>query len=115
MDRAPFIALDGSTVVEVVRPEDGTGRMSVGRARVRAGQRTTRHLHRVSDEVYYVLGGRAVVYVGGRVSILSPGEALVIPAGAEHFLEAVGGPVEVLCVCSPPYEDADTELLEAVV
>lgn len=113
--REPYTALDGSTVVELVRPEDGSSRLSVAWARVEAGGRTWRHRHLTSDEVYYFLRGEAMVMVDADVIEVRPGQAVFIPAGAEHCIQAPTGPVELLCVCAPPYFDDDTELLEALV
>ncbi|MCX7599104.1 MAG: cupin domain-containing protein [Armatimonadetes bacterium] len=113
--REPFTALDGSTVVELVRPEDGSRRMSVAWARVDAGGHTWRHLHVVSDEVYYFLRGKAFVQVGVDVLEVDPGQTVFIPAGTDHSILAPEEPVELLCICAPPYSDDDTELLEALV
>jgi mannose-6-phosphate isomerase-like protein (cupin superfamily) len=114
-EREPYVALDGSTVVELVRPEDGSSRLSVAWARVEAGRRTWRHLHRSSDEVYYILRGEAMIQVGLEVVAARPGQVVFIPAGTEHLIQAPAGTVDLLCLCAPPYSDEDTELLEAVV
>lgn len=113
--RPPFRTLDGSLVYELIRPEDGFGRFSLARALIDADQRTLAHLHRTSDEVYYILSGQGVVVVGGKQHKVTRGDVVLIPAGVEHFALAVGGPLELLCICAPPYTHEDTELTEAVV
>ncbi len=113
--RRPYRTLDGSMVWELVRPEDGARNVSLARALRDADQRTAAHLHRTSEEIYYVLSGEGVVVVGGQRHQVRPGDAVIIPPGMEHFAVAVGGPLEILCVCAPPYQHEDTELLEAVV
>lgn len=93
-----------------MRPEDGSERMSVARARVEAGQRTLAHRHRISDEVYYVLSGDGTVVAAGRETAVRPGDVVLIPARAEHWVTAGSLGLELLCLCSPPYEHEDTEL-----
>ena len=110
--RKPYRTLDGSMITEILRPEDGARRMSLALAKIAEGSRTHPHLHRTSDEIYYVLSGEGVVYLGNQVHQLSAGEALYIPAGTVHWAIAVTGPLEILCICSPPYQHEDTELTE---
>ncbi|MBC7286667.1 MAG: cupin domain-containing protein [Armatimonadetes bacterium] len=108
--REPYVTLDGSVVEEILRPEDGARRMSLALARIDEGRRTQPHRHRTSDEIYYVLQGEGVVYLGSQPHRVCPGEAVYIPAGTEHWAVVVSGPMEILCVCSPPYQHEDTDL-----
>jgi len=108
--RRSYRTLDGSRAWELVRPEDGSERMSVARARVDAGQRTLAHRHRTSDEVYYVLSGDGTVVVAGCETAVRPGDVVLIPAGAEHWVASGHRGLELLCLCSPPYEHDDTDL-----
>jgi len=110
--RELYTTLDGSLIEELVRPEDGSENLSLARATVAPGQRTRRHLHHSSDEVYYVLEGSGVVTVGEEEHRVSPGQAVFIPAGTEHFAEAGQEGLVLLCCCSPPYRHEDTTVTE---
>jgi len=109
--REPYVTLDGSLVEELVRPEDGSEKVSLARYTVEAGKSTYLHLHGTSDEIYYVLAGSCEVEVGGERVSLRPGEWVFIPAGTPHRLYACEK-VQILCICAPPYQHEDTELLE---
>jgi len=116
-DTPTYTTLDGSLIRELVRPErQGSRNVSLAEATVAPGQSTTRHRHRVSEEIYYVLSGEGVVEIAARLHQAHAGEAFLIPAGAEHRVTCVGEmPLRLLCACSPPYQHEDTELTEGVV
>lgn len=113
-ERAEYTTLDGSRVLELIRPEaEGSTKLSLARARVEPGASTLRHVHHKAEEAYYVLSGEGALEIGGAVERVSPGDARLIPPGVEHRVTAVGAePLVILCVCSPPYEHDDTELTE---
>ncbi len=111
MSERAYVTKDGSFVEELVRPEDGSQRVSLARCTVRAGQRTYAHSHIRSDEIYYALQGKAIVQVGEERVPLEPGQFVFIPAGTVHWIEASEDFV-LLCICSPPYQHEDTELVD---
>jgi mannose-6-phosphate isomerase-like protein (cupin superfamily) len=43
-----------------------------------------RHFHQATDEVYYVLEGEGFVELDGNTHAVSPGAAILIPAGVRH-------------------------------
>jgi mannose-6-phosphate isomerase-like protein (cupin superfamily) len=44
---------------------------------------------------------------------IEAGDSVLIPPGTPHKLVNAGAePLVLLCCCSPPYTDEDTELLE---
>lgn len=110
-----FVTLDGSRVLELIRPErEGARNLSLARAVIEPGRSTLRHRHRVAEEVYYVLAGAGTLEVAARIERVGPGDARLIPAGAEHRATCLGAePLVILCACAPPYRDEDTELTEA--
>ena len=107
-----YVTRDGSTVVELVRPERGGSRnVSVARAIVEPGQPTQRHYHTDSDEVYYVLQGTGAVRLGDRWLPVEPAATVFIPAGLAHEARCDGPtPLVILCICSPPYTHEQTVL-----
>lgn len=105
---------NGSTVVELIRPEQqGSRHLSLALATVAPGQCTRRHRHRRSEEVYYILTGEGELERGGQRLLLKAGEAALIKPGEEHCIRCCSGePVRMLCCCAPPYQHEDTEITE---
>jgi mannose-6-phosphate isomerase-like protein (cupin superfamily) len=110
-----FITLDDSTIRELAGPSSTAARrQSLAEAIVRAGAQTIEHLHRQSEEIYYFVGGRGRMRLGDQESDVATGDCVVIPPGTPHKLWAAADEdLVLLCACSPPYRDEDTELLEA--
>jgi len=111
-----FTTLDGSRVLELVRPErEGSERLSLARATVPPGRTTLWHRHASSEEVYYILQGEGLLELEDLRELVEPGDARLIRPGVEHRITCTGAePLVILCACSPPYRDDDTELTEAV-
>jgi mannose-6-phosphate isomerase-like protein (cupin superfamily) len=107
-----FVTRDGSAVREIAHPRSSAARaQSVARAVVPAGGQTAEHLHHSSEEVYLFTSGRGTMRLGLEESPVTAGEAVVIPPGTPHKLWASeDGDLVLLCMCSPPYSDEDTEL-----
>lgn len=107
-------ALDGSMVVELIAPGTrGSKNLSIAEAKVEPGQTTHRHLHRRSEEVYYIVSGLGLIQVGGQQHVVHKGQAVLIHPGVEHCATCMGElPLRILCACSPPYSDDDTTLTE---
>jgi len=101
-DAESFVTADGSTIRELFGlPTGGVEHQSVAEATLAPGQATQRHYHRASEEVYFVLDGER--------RRVSPGDAIAIPPGAWHELQAEGDrPLRILCCCVPPYRHEDT-------
>ena len=107
-DAAPFITADGSTIRELIHPNDtGVRNQSLAEASLVAGAATERHFHRASEELYLMLEGTAVMEVDGEFRDVGPQDAILIPPGAWHQLRATTD-VRLLCCCAPPYQHEDT-------
>ena len=85
--------------------KDGSGLpYSLAVARVRPGERTLPHLLTDETEVYYIVSGRGRMRVGAEESELGPGDAVVIPAGSEQWIECSGDePLQFVALVSPPW------------
>ncbi len=116
-DQPTYVTLDESLIRELVRPErQGSRHLSLAEATIAPGQSTLRHQHRQSEEIYFVLAGEGIVEVAAHQHRVAPGEAVLIPPGAEHRAVCLGDtPLRLLCACSPPYQHDDTEVTEGVV
>jgi mannose-6-phosphate isomerase-like protein (cupin superfamily) len=99
----PFTTKDGSTIRELHH----SGAQSLAEATLAPGQRTQRHYHRASEEIYFVLEGRGDLEIDGERHELGAGDAALIPPGAWHEIAALE-PLRFLCCCAPPYSHGDT-------
>jgi mannose-6-phosphate isomerase-like protein (cupin superfamily) len=105
-----FTTKDGSTIRELFGlPTGGTVLQSLAESRLLAGRSTQRHYHAVTEEIYFILEGRADMELDGAHAELGPGEAVAIPPGAWHEIVALGDEeLRFLCCCAPPYQHDDT-------
>jgi len=111
-----FVTLDGSRILELIRPQrEGSENLSLARATVMPGATTRWHRHSRSEEIYYVLRGAGLLAIEAQRHEVAAGDARLIPAGAEHRITCLGAePLVILCACSPPYSDDDTQVTEPV-
>lgn len=112
-DIEPFVTKDGSEVRELMHPaQHGVTRQSLAEATVPPGARTRLHRHRRSEEIYHVTAGSGRMTLGDAQFDVAAGDTIVIAPGTPHCIENTGAePLRILCACTPPYADADTELL----
>ena len=108
-----FVTKDGSEIRELMHPAKHAGRnQSLAEARIAPGAATTLHRHRASEELYHITAGEGVMTLGGRSFAVQPGDTVAIAPGTAHRVENTGCvALVILCCCSPPYSDQDTELL----
>ncbi|MEQ1843873.1 MAG: cupin domain-containing protein [Verrucomicrobiales bacterium] len=106
----PFVTADGSRIRSLLdRTNAPVQNQSLAEAFLPEGGETQRHFHKLSEEFYYITAGRGEMEIGGEVSLVEPGDAILIPAGAWHQIKATGAEgVTLLCCCSPPYSHDDT-------
>lgn len=106
--QAPFTTKDGSTVRSLLDLSNApVSHQSLAEATLPAGAATERHYHRLSEELYYLLEGTAIMEIDGRENPVTPGDAVLIPAGTWHQIRATT-PLRFLCCCAPPYDHGDT-------
>jgi quercetin dioxygenase-like cupin family protein len=103
-DAEPFTTKDGSTIRELHH----TAAQSLAEARLGPGERTQRHYHAASEEIYLVTAGGGRLEIDGDVREVAAGDAALIPPGAWHELVAGPDGVRLLCMCAPPYSHDDT-------
>lgn len=105
-----FTTKDGSTIRELLGlPTSSLARnQSLAEATLAPGQATQRHYHAESEEIYFLLEGGGELEVDGETRTVGPGDAILIPPGAWHRLEAGSEGARLLCCCAPPYRHDDT-------
>ncbi len=106
----PFTTTDGSTIRSLldlsVAP---VANHSLAEASLPAAGRTERHHHKVSEEMYYLLEGEALMEIDGEERRVTAGDAILIPVGAWHQITNTGdADLRFLCTCSPPWTAEDT-------
>jgi mannose-6-phosphate isomerase-like protein (cupin superfamily) len=110
----PYVTKDGSTIRELIHPSThGNRNQSLAEATVAPLSKTHLHRHRITEEIYFIVKGRALMTLGEELFPVRAGDSVFIPPGKAHRLENTGSsPLKVLCACSPPYSHADTELMD---
>ena len=104
----PFTTKDGSTIRSLLdRSNAPVSMQSLAEATLAPGAATDRHYHKLSEEFYYLLDGEGTMEIDGETREVGPGDAILIPAGAWHRIQA-RGELRFLCACSPPYSHEDT-------
>lgn len=66
------------------------------------------HKHDDTDQLAYILEGRANYYIDGVPHEMAPGSMLLVPAGSVHYIEPLGDQTDTLLnldVFVPPRED----------
>ena len=111
----PYITKDGSVIRELMHPAvHGNQKQSLAEARIPAKQRTILHRHRVTEELYHITSGEGLMRLGEEEFVVRAGDTICIPPGTPHCISTLGDTeLVLLCCCSPAYDHADTELLEA--
>jgi len=114
-DTVPFTTVDGSTIRELLAHRNSSIRkQSLAEARLAAGAATTPHHHAVTEEIYYILSGTAVMTIEQESRPVEAGDAIAIPPGLQHTIRNTGTDELVfLCTCAPGYEHDDTFLHDA--
>lgn len=111
-DVPSFTTKDGSEIRELLAWRNSCIRnQSLAEARVATGLTTEAHRHLQTEEIYYILKGAGIMYLGEQSQEVGPGDAIAIPPGTEHKITCTSKETLVfLCCCAPGYEHEDTEL-----
>jgi mannose-6-phosphate isomerase-like protein (cupin superfamily) len=99
-----FTTKDGSMIRELMH----TPSQSLAEAVVAPGQKTQRHYHARSEELYSFLEGGGELEVDGEMRIVAAGDTVRIPPGVWHTITGGPGGARFLCCCAPPYAHDDT-------
>ena len=109
---APYVTADGSTIRELLNGNNAPlVNQSLAEATLLHGQKTARHFHPQSEEIYFVLGGSGAIHIVEQTRPVKTGDAIAISAGAPHCIENDGADeLRFLCCCAPAYSHDDTVL-----
>ncbi len=71
------------------------------------------HIHKKSQEIYYIILGMGMMTLGIERFEVKPGDSILIMPGMPHCIENIGKrSLKVLCCCHPPYDHQDTQILK---
>ncbi|GAB3707741.1 cupin domain-containing protein [Halorubrum pallidum] len=84
VDAETVDAAEGLTKRVLLDESDGAPNFAMRRFELAAGAAVPRHTNELEHE-QYVLAGEYVVGIGDREHAVGPGDALLIPAGVEHW------------------------------
>ena len=104
-DAEPFVAADLSEIRLLVdRANTYISSVSLAHATVAAGAETVWHQLEGTDEIYFILSGRGLVWVGAQSREVGPGDTVWMPAGVAQKIRNLGlTPLTFLCACGPAY------------
>ena len=69
------------------------------------GMQINPHRHADFDQLVYIASGRCNYYVDGVAHDMSAGSLLLVPRGAEHYVEPTESPCVNIDVFTPPRKD----------
>ena len=105
----PYITKDSSAIREIMHAAS----QSLAEATVAPGQTTVLHYHIKSEEIYYILSGRGMMWLEGEEKAVGAGDAILIPPNQRHNIRNTGSSDLVfLCCCAPGYSHDDTVLVQ---
>lgn len=110
IDYGPVDAAEGLRKGVLLNESDGAPHFSMRRFELDAGAEVPRHTNAVEHE-QYVLAGEYVVGLGESEHRVSAGDALLIPAGVEHWYRNDGEEPGAF-ICAVPNGDDTIELVE---
>lgn len=107
-EQVPFTTKDGSTIRSILDSANApVEKQSLAEATIPVGGETERHWHKESEEFYFILEGKGMMEIDGETREVGVGDAILIPAGAWHQIQAAEA-LRFLCCCAPPYRHEDT-------
>lgn len=111
-NKKSFVTKDNSIIKEILHPKDSSLKnMSLAEAIILPNKSTIEHFHEKSEEIYYILKSRGKIKITDEIEKVEKGDVVFIPPGKKHKIWNTGN-VEfvLLCICSPCYENEDTNL-----
>lgn len=93
--------LGGSTLSILLDAAVTGGQLSVVRSRLPAGSASPLHLHTREDEMFVLLSGRGLFYVGEEVHEVGEGGAVFLPRDVPHAYRFLSEEVDLLTLCTP--------------
>ncbi len=98
-DRIEWI---GGTELQVLLDGSHTGnQVTVVRSTLTAGSASPLHLHRKEDEMFVLLSGHGIFWVGDERHEVGAGGAVFLPRDVPHAYRFTSEEVDLLTICTP--------------
>jgi mannose-6-phosphate isomerase-like protein (cupin superfamily) len=84
---------------------------SLAHAKVLVGKTSTKHKLK-SSEVYFILKGKGIMFIGKEEKEVEKGDVIYIPPNAIQWIKNTGKEdLEILCLVEPAWKKEDEEVL----
>ncbi len=81
---------------------------SINLTQMEPGAHFGSHYHSISDEIDFVIQGRANMLIDGKLHPIEPGDLIYIPPGTAHSFDALGTEnLIVLVIFAPSLDESD--------
>ncbi|MEL6718132.1 MAG: cupin domain-containing protein [Bacteroidota bacterium] len=110
-----FIAGDSTIIQELLHPknEEVDINYSLALAKLEVNTQSDPHILENQSELYFILEGEGIAYIGEENKKLSKGDFILIPEGVKQFIVNTGKEtLQFLCIVSPPWKKTDEIILE---
>ncbi|MGF1483324.1 MAG: cupin domain-containing protein [Opitutales bacterium] len=106
---ARIIAPDDAVAQEWISPRNSRAQaQSLAKIYIAAGVTVLEHHHIQTEEVYFILSGKGMMFLQGEWKAVHPGDAVVILPGERHSIRNEGPEELVMHVtCCPPWTPED--------
>jgi mannose-6-phosphate isomerase-like protein (cupin superfamily) len=108
-----IVAGDQTILRELLHPDkaDLQIRYSLAHTIVKPGQSSLPHRLKTS-EVYYILEGEGIIYVGDESAPVHSGQAIYVPPNSSQHVKNTGdSDLKFLCIVDPAWQPEDEEVL----
>ncbi|GAA1535464.1 cupin domain-containing protein [Nocardioides humi] len=98
-DRLEWI--DGKELQILLDGSQTRNQVTVVRSSLGAGSASPLHLHRQEDEMFVILKGHGIFWVGDECHEVGEGGAMFLPRGIPHAYRFTSPEVDLLTICTP--------------
>lgn len=112
----PLVTPNGEIIAEMIGKEVGDeANHSLARIVISTGKSSNLHYHKVTEETYFVLKGKAEMLVNGKEFQLIPGQACYLELGDVHQVWNEGeADLVFLAFCAPAWVPEDSFEVEGI-
>jgi len=97
------------TAIEMINARtSGATKVSFAKLIIEPQQKSRRHYHKKTEEIYYILSGCGEVSIGNESFEVRPGHAILLPIGTKHEISNSGNQNLVfVCADAPVFDPED--------
>ena len=105
-ERVPDIC---GVAIELINQETSTpNNVSLAIIILDSQKESEAHYHKKTEEIYYILEGKATIVINDKRYEVKPGHAILLPLNSTHKIINAGDvPLKLVCADSPPFDPED--------